>query len=141
MSTKVTITPYAATAKNAQIVANLLLDELLMDVHGINKAMAHGQEDGVTHPDFVWPDEEAAWNCDSVIFLVIRDLESLKNQRIEVNDLGFRFFQIEATLKIMRAVAPASAGYVCRCLDGAIKTANVFGRIAMDSLEKKGGAA
>jgi len=135
--TIVTIGTHTATTKNAKIIANCLFNELLRDINNINKAMAHGQEDSVTHPDFVWPDEEAAWNCDSAIYLLIRDLESLKNQRIEITDLGMRFFQIEAALRLMKAVAPVSARYVGRCLDIAIKTANVFGALATDCLGKE----
>lgn len=137
MSAAVTIAPYAATQKNGQIVCNILCEDLLRDVMSISRAMVFGQEDGVTNPDHVWPDTSIAWHCDSAITAVIRDLEAIKGQAISSDDLSARIFQVESTLTVIRAVAPESAGYVCRCLDSAITLAGVAGRLILDCIEKE----
>lgn len=139
-STVVTIGTYAATAKNAQIIANCLIGVLIADVQIISKAMGEGRQQGVLLPDYVWPCTDIAWHCDSAIAMVIRDLESLKHQTIEIDELGYRLAQIDATLTVIRAAAPSPDGYVCRCLDRAIKSAGVIAGVVADELAMEGGA-
>jgi len=137
----VTIDTYARTASNAQIIANCLFGELSHDVQGINKAIEDGQKNGVRHPELVWPDcDETAWQCQSAIILLMRDLETLKNQTLDTDELAGRFFQAEAALRLVKAAAPVSAAYVGRCLDAAIKSASVFGTLVMDAISIKGTA-
>ncbi|THJ30972.1 hypothetical protein E8K88_16545 [Lampropedia aestuarii] len=134
MNATVSITPYTPTQKNGQIVCNLLFDELLESVQAVSRAIDHGQKDGVKSPDQIWPETTIGWNCESAIALVIRDLETLKGHSYDLTDLSSRVFQVESALSVIRAVAPESAGYVCRTLDGAIKLAGVAGCLIMDCI-------
>lgn len=122
----ITIRPYKPTARAVDTVAGLVLAVLLREVQRVDDAMSEGRR--TDNPVREWPETDLTTACAFAIRNVSAALGAMVGKRYaDVVDLHSELYHACEPLRLVQAVAPASAVYVRRLIDGAMQS---YGELA-----------